>query len=239
MLMRRIFQTYSRPIIKTTFCKSMSTNSDFSMPSLMNFNVAPLPKLSFKLKNSFFSNVIIRPYFDQDFSQQEFIKGATRAAVFVSSCLANSDFDTLRESQALTDDCLRTLILNMARFDSSERQLIKPIDENSILNQFIYQIGIMFDDENQSRHVEITFSLHCLPDFSLLDVDDEFQKMGLRDINGKIRDMEKIVRTIMDHPTGPIVHTYRFIRNYTKGQVDDSWTINALNHASLSQLGQQ
>ena len=34
---------------------------------------------------------------------------------------------------------------------------------------------------------------------------------------------------------GPVVLVYRFIRNYTKG-VEDSWTINGINHRSIKDI---
>jgi hypothetical protein len=89
---------------------------------------------------------------------------------------------------------------------------------------FIYQIGIMMEDHpteegQHTRHVEITWAAHCLP--------DHIRQIGLSADNDPLKFKE-----LMEESGGPTILNYRFIRDYTKG-VEDGWTINAANHFKL------
>lgn len=221
-----------------------SIPSDWTLPKLMDFDVIPRePKILLELKNRICRDLIIRPFIDPSFCQVEFMQGAKGAMIFVSDCLANRDFVTLKESGALTKECLQSLDSNMSKFSSLQMSFIDPIEEESVLSHFIHQISV-----NGKQSVQITFSLISIPGlsvppamkrFSLLDSLKNFP-MYLLDLESKEATASKnFVRNLQDHPTGPIAHTYSFIRNYTKGcqdNEDSSWTINALNHASVRQL---
>ena len=80
----------------------------------------------------------------------------------------------------------------------------------------MYQIGVIMDDNKNTRHVEITYTAHY--------VQEKHAAVISNDIEG-FSDFQKSI----------IILTYRFIRNYTKG-VEDSWTINALNHISMRDI---
>ena len=103
-------------------------------------------------------------------------------------------------------------MLNSSKFSTSQRRLLA-VSKDDILMNFMYQIGIMMDEEKNTRHVEITYAAHYhVPEESEEDMEDftSFQQ-------------------------STIILTYRFIRDYTTG-VEDSWTINALNHVSMKDV---
>ena len=142
------------------------------------------------------------------------MEGAKSAVEFVSNKIADGDFDRLQDSNALTDDCFRDIVLNSSKFSMDQRRLIA-LSKDDIIYDFVYQIGVMLDDNRNTRHVEITYTAHYIPDKHAA-VNDEMQ--GFAEFQRSI-----------------IVLTYRFIRNYTKG-VEDSWTINGLNHVSMRDI---
>ena len=103
-------------------------------------------------------------------------------------------------------------------FTSAEREALA-LEPEDIYIGFSYQVGIMMEDhpteENQStRHVEITWVGHSFPNYSNLV---EKFKNPLE------------IKNHMDQQGGPMILNYRFIKDFTKG-VEDTWSINALNH---------
>ena len=210
------------------------------IPKLMNMEMRLVPSLMHRIRNFFFEHGIIRPYFDPDFSKHNFLKGAKSAIEFVSSCIAEGDYTTLKESQVLTEDCLREIIMNMTLVSPENRRKIAVKQEDIQLN-FIYQIGVMLeDDPKPTRHVEITYVAHVLTD-DLIDSAENKEDM-LRNAIGNqeyknLRILESDIFLFFNLDYQILVN-YRFIRNYTKG-VEDSWTINALNHITLRQLLKQ
>jgi hypothetical protein len=108
-------------------------------------------------------------------------------------------------------------------FSLSERAALA-VNSEDLYVSFLYQVGIMMEDhpvrENEStRHVECTWVGHYYQNHY-----DVVEKCG-----GNLMK----VKEYMDENGGPTIMNYRFIRNYTKGEEDDSWTINALNHFKL------
>ena len=83
-------------------------------------------------------------------------------------------------------------------------------------------MGILMEDhpteENQSiRHVEITWVGHSFPNYIEL---------------ASTLPNPLALKMKMDDLGGPQILNYRFIKEFTKG-VEDSWSINALNHFFL------
>ena len=106
-------------------------------------------------------------------------------------------------------------------FSVAERGALA-LEEEDIYIGFCYQVGILMEDhpteENQSiRHVEITWVGHSFPNYT---------EAALNSPN-PIELKKK-----MDEFGGPRILNYRFIKEFTKG-VEDSWSINALNHFFL------
>ena len=103
-------------------------------------------------------------------------------------------------------------------FTSAEREALA-LEPDDIYIGFSYQVGIMMEDhpteENQStRHVEITWVGHSFPNY-------------LEVVENCKNPLE--IKNHMDQEGGPRILNYRFIKDFTKG-VEDSWSINALNH---------
>ena len=88
-------------------------------------------------------------------------------------------------------------------------------------------------EENKSiRHVEVKYFLiePCLINFLQITwVGQHFPNyLDVIDKCGSPIEVKKF----MDEHGGPQILNYRFIREYTK-EIEDSWTINALNHFML------
>jgi len=163
------------------------------------------------------SKTLITPYFDNDFSMRDFSDGAKHAAATVSNDLAEGDFENMKNY--LTPDCLETVEKSISLFNVAERAALA-IDGKDIFFSFVYQIGILMEDhpteENKYiRHAEITWVGQHFPNYQ-----DVIEECGGNPLE---------VKKYMDQYGGPQVLNYRFIKDFTKG-VEDSWTINALNH---------
>ena len=52
------------------------------------------------------------------------MEGAKSAVEFVSNKIAEGDLDRLRDSNALTNDCFRDIVLNSSKFSMDQRRLI-------------------------------------------------------------------------------------------------------------------
>ena len=189
------------------------------IPSLMNFPVPFRPKISHTLRNFIFCHFIIKPYYDPEFNQANFLDGAKSAVEFVSQCLSEGDLNTLKESDVISDECLHELNLNLSLFSHNQSQRLL-VNRKDIFYNFVYQIGVILDDHDvKKRHVEVTYVAHAIP--NLKDLMDE-ESLSFQEVH----------KANMEHETGPIVLACRFIRNYSKG-VEDSWTINALNYLCI------
>ena len=106
-------------------------------------------------------------------------------------------------------------------FSVAEREALA-LEEKDIYIGFCYQVGILMEDhpteENQSiRHVEITWVGHSFPNYIEL---------------ASTLPNPLALKMKMDDLGGPQILNYRFIKEFTKG-VEDSWSINALNHFFL------
>ncbi|XP_015915401.1 m-AAA protease-interacting protein 1, mitochondrial [Parasteatoda tepidariorum] len=178
--------------------------------TLMNFVPIMRPQFFLTIKNWIFTKFIIQPYLDGDFTLKDFTNGAKQALSIASSFLSQGDFQSLQGLVA--DDAISEIKKNFCSLNVKERQdlLVKITD---ILFAFPFQIGIIFDDDNQKRFAEITVVYHCLNDFEEMKA------------QGKMFD-EKSKEDIK-------ICNYRFIREYTKG-VKSDWTINRLGHFKLS-----
>ena len=189
------------------------------IPSLMNFPVPLRPRFSHAIRNFIFCHFIIKPYYDPEFNQADFLDGAKSAVDFVSKCLSEGDLNTLEESDVISDECLNELNLNLSLFSHHQSQRLL-VNRKDIFYNFIYQIGVILDDHDvKKRHVEVTYVAHAIP--NLKDLMDE-ESLSFQDVH----------RINIEHETGPIVLACRFIRDYSKG-VEDSWTINALNYLCI------
>ncbi|XP_055932133.1 m-AAA protease-interacting protein 1, mitochondrial-like [Argiope bruennichi] len=178
-------------------------------PVLMNFIPVMRPQILLSLRNWILATFIIQPYLDKDFSLKEFTEGSKQALVIVSSYLSQGDFQSLKG--LVTDDAIAEIKRNYSSLNIKERQdLLTKFSD--IFISFPYQIGIIFDDDNQKRYAEITVVYHIIKNL-------EDMKMQSKVNSEAVKDDIKICN-------------YRFIREYTKG-VESDWTINRLGHFKL------
>ena len=190
------------------------------IPNLMDFPVPTTPRFTNTIRNFIFSNFIIKPYYDNEFDKSNFLEGAKSAVEFISQSLSEGDFETLEESDTVSEECLRKLKISVALFTQLQRERLF-VSQKDIFYNFIYQIGVILDDEDpKKRHVEITYVAHTIPN---LDEMMDSPKLSFDDIK----------KAGIEHDTGPIVLACRFIRNYSKGSVSDSWTLNAINYSVI------
>jgi len=183
---------------------------------LMDFEELIWPSV-FKSMKNFFMSIIIRGYFDSQFTVQGFLTGAEQAVGKVSTLISTGQFDALEN--LVTREATREIQRNYQDLEAEQRQFIR-VDPADIFLRFIYEIGIIFDDNTNKRYVEITTVVQGI------------HGIGVHvDNGGEMSDM-------MSKPNQLYICNYRFIREYTKG-VEDDWTINKLNHFLPSEYVQR
>ena len=139
----------------------------------------------------------------------------------VSRCLSEGDLESLVE--LLTPECLNEIKNNLSLFTLPQRSALS-VEKDDIYFSHTHQIGILMEDhpteENQQiRHVECTWVGHTFPNY--------------QEIMDQCGGDPRKIKQVLNEKGGPIILNYRFIREYTKG-VEDSWTINAVNHFRLN-----
>ncbi|KAL8618003.1 hypothetical protein ACOMHN_040227 [Nucella lapillus] len=176
---------------------------------LMDFPEKTVPDIVKSFRNRFFS-FLIKGYYDTTFTIDGFLEGAVQAVSSVSSYVSDGNFADLKGLVA--DEAVPEIQNNYADLTYQQRRWLK-VKPSEVIGKFVYEIGMMFDDDTDQRFVEITVVLHgChnLEDNPPSSLSDLYGHMG-------------------ENPDNFYVCNYRFIREFTKG-VEDSWTINKLNH---------
>ncbi|XP_063374539.1 uncharacterized protein LOC134662202 [Cydia amplana] len=181
------------------------------LPQLMDFPPVVWPSFIKFIKNWMFANLIIRPYFEPEFSLAEFIEASKHAVQVVSEALQKSDFKSL---EGLVDkEAIAALKTAISQLSVTQRQLLS-IDKEDIFYAFPYQVGVMFD-ESDKRWVEITMCYHVLRGLKQMQESGDLPPVSLG-VQPEYQDKIFILN-------------YRFIREFTKG-VEDSWWVNIVNH---------
>lgn len=183
-------------------------------PPLMEFPELVWPNVPNTMRNWIMRNMIIRPYFDQEFDINDFTLGSKQAVETVSRFLANGEFQSLQG--LVHEQAIEKLKRSIELFSVKQRQDIATSQED-IYFSFPYQIGIMFndDDSNHQRFVEITMVHHVVRDLHAL-----VRSHGVSPFN---------VGFLPEFNDKFYICNYRFIKEFTKG-VESSWVINVLNH---------
>lgn len=173
------------------------------------------PNLILTIKNWLQSVFIIKPYLDATFNQREFLDGAKQALTCVSVLMASGDFKAMEG--LVTNDMISAAQHGCTQLSVGQRHKLA-IQLSDIYFCFLYQIGIIMDDNSNQRFVEATVVYHYMP--------------GLE----QARRTESMAHDTMEQLQDKVhVANYRFIRDYTKGRESD-WTINLLNHFKLSSV---
>lgn len=186
-----------------------------SLPRLMEFPEVLWPSALKTMKNWILTKCIIRPYFDSDFNIREFVFGAKQALQIISAKMAGGDISTL--SNLVSQDALDKLKPIIQTLSMSQRQQLE-IKKEDIYFTFPYQIGIMFnedDEKPQKRWVEITMVFHIL--------------RGLADMQERGVEIPWNMGTLPEYQDKVFICNYRFIKEFTQGQESD-WTVNVINH---------
>ncbi|CAH1788792.1 unnamed protein product, partial [Owenia fusiformis] len=136
------------------------------------------------------------------------------AIVHVSNLISTGDFDSLEG--LVTDEAIAEIRRNYADLNDDCRAMIK-VDPGDLFMRFMYEIGVVMNDETEQRFVEITVVLHGLQGWKSWKSENQSPGMTF-----DLAETENLY-----------VCNYRFRREYTKG-VEDDWTINKLNHFTPS-----
>lgn len=164
---------------------------------------------------------IIRPYFDREFSLPDFVQGAKQALQVVSASLAGGEFKNL---EGLVDrQTLNELKSSLEKMSVAQRYELMILKED-IYFSFPYQVGVMFDEEDeasQKRFVEITMVFHVLK--------------GLKGMVERGETIPLNVGVMPEYRDKISICNYRFIKEFTKG-VESDWTVNIVSHFKPSDL---
>jgi len=221
---RSVFQTNSVHNVNVSNFHTSSAVMDRDshsgpIPRLMNSLDMKIikPSLLKLMTNQISARLIITPYFDNDFNLHDFKIGAKHAIVSVSSALANGDTTSLED--IVEPKALAEIKRNFSFFSPTQQQELA-VHPGDFIRSFIYEVGIMFDDNEegvQERFVEITFCAHILRGLS------EFSEKTLAEMS---------LRQWLEQGDRGMICNYRFIREFTKG-VEGQWLINYIDHFKL------
>ncbi|XP_055544064.1 m-AAA protease-interacting protein 1, mitochondrial [Wyeomyia smithii] len=190
-------------------------NKPRSLPKLMDFPELVWPSVVKSVKNWIMVHFIIRPYFDRDFNLPDFIRGAKQALQIVSASLAGGE---LKNLEGLVErPVINDLKSSVGKMSVAQRYDLM-VDKEDIYFSFPYQVGVMFDEEDQDsqkRFVEITMVFHVLK--------------GLKGMVERGEPIPLNIGVMPEFRDKISICNYRFIKEFTKG-VDSDWTVNVVNH---------
>ncbi|KAL1420951.1 hypothetical protein MTO96_004319 [Rhipicephalus appendiculatus] len=204
----KTLQRYSAPALCAQSVRRCSSRSENNFNLMKNPNIV-WPNFIFTIKNWIQTIFIIKPYLDATFNQREFLDGAKQAMTYVSVLMANGDFKSMEG--LVTNDVAAAAQAKCGSLSVEQRQRLG-VKLSDIYFCFLYQIGIIMDDNSNQRYVEATVVYHYMP--------------GLEEVRRNPEMVEHLQDKIH-------VANYRFIRDYTKGAESD-WTINQLNHFKMA-----
>jgi len=180
---------------------------------LMDYNELIWPN-PFKSIKNFFMSVLIKGYFESEFTVAGFLTGAEQAVVHVSSLISRGQFSGL--DNLVSREAVQEIEKNYQQLDLKQREMIL-VNPTDLFIRYIYEIGIIYDDSTNKRFVEITTVMQGIQGMGV------FVERG-----GNPSEMKKTHDQLY-------ICNYRFVREYTKG-VQSDWTINKLNHFLPSEL---
>ena len=122
-----------------------------------------LPHFWKSIRNRIFE-FMIRGYMDSDFSIESFSEGATQAVLKISNALADGNVDSLIDMDVISYDCITEVKENLAKMTDEQREFLR-VNQKDILRSFIYEIGMIMDDETGTNNSLLCFfspvSLFC------------------------------------------------------------------------------
>ena len=139
----RKIRALTQPSILTRY---MSSNHEHDLPILSELPRRVFPNFMHYLRSLFFIHGLIVPYFDNEFTKDNFMDGATKAVEVVSSAMSEGDFTALEP--LLETKCLDDIKRKLSFTTAEQREQLKVKAEN-MYGQFLYEIGIMFDETEE------------------------------------------------------------------------------------------
>jgi len=152
--------------------------------------------------------LVIKGYFDPEFTFPTFLAGAEQAVVQVSSLISLGQFEKLKG--LVTREAINEIERNYRKLGASQKQFIA-VNPKDLFIRFVYEVGIIFDEQTNKRFVEITTVIQGCHGLGVARMSSDYAE--------EMKKSEDQLYTC----------NYRFLREYTKG-VEDDWTINKLNH---------
>ena len=139
----RKIRALTQPSILTRY---MSSNHEHDLPILSELPRRVFPNFMHYLRSLFFIHGLIVPYFDNEFTKDNFMDGAAKAVEVVSSAMSEGDFTALEP--LLETKCLDDIKRKLSFTTAEQREQLKVKAEN-MYGQFLYEIGIMFDETEE------------------------------------------------------------------------------------------
>ncbi|XP_072756310.1 m-AAA protease-interacting protein 1, mitochondrial [Anoplolepis gracilipes] len=190
------------------FCRPYNTESDVSLPMLVDGAPSHVPSILTPLKLLYLSVFKITPHIDKEFDVAEFMKGAKYATIVISKALSNKDYESLEG--LVTQDMIEILRLKIETLSPNQRQLIA-VDETDIIFYILSDIAVTVDEEHS---IQITTSCHY--------------------IQGLAEKKSKIMSGVLDFTamTKHIVCNYTFTRKYVNN-IGGPWIASFVNHYTM------
>ncbi|XP_032879425.1 m-AAA protease-interacting protein 1, mitochondrial isoform X1 [Amblyraja radiata] len=161
---------------------------------------------------------LIRAYFDQDFTFDEFAAGAKQAFVHVSNMLSQCNFVELKD--LVSKEALEELEEKCSAMPANRRQAIAA-DLEEIMYSTPGDVGIYYDNQGR-KFVSIIMRYWYLTDVDLPDETPEGTKVFQVVFGDESNKDSKRLLTA----------NYEFRREFTPG-VEPDWTITRIQHFKL------
>ncbi|KAG5875072.1 hypothetical protein JTB14_018024 [Gonioctena quinquepunctata] len=124
------------------------------LPSLMpDAPVVVWPSLFKSIRNFILATFIIKPYLDKEFNLPDFISASKKAVEVVSKKLSEGDLKSLSLEGLVTRDLIPTLQKTISLMSLPQREQIA-VNIDDIYFSFPYQVGIIFNDDEDSKRGE-------------------------------------------------------------------------------------
>ncbi len=120
----------------------------------LNVYVYHRPSFFKSISNLLAAAIIIKPYFDNEFSLKEFARGAKQALSIISNALSVGDVDSLKE--LLDKDAFTEIKQNVSQFSKDQLADLAVTDLEEVYLTFPYQVGIIMNDTDRGKF----YSLH-------------------------------------------------------------------------------
>ncbi|XP_032649505.1 m-AAA protease-interacting protein 1, mitochondrial, partial [Chelonoidis abingdonii] len=161
---------------------------------------------------------LIRAYFDQEFSVEEFTQGAKQAFALVSKLLSQCKLDLLEEF--VSKEVLQVLEEKLSSLSENHRNALAA-DMDEIMYTTAGDVGIYYDDSGR-KFVSILMRFWYLTSADLPDeVPDETKVFQVVFGDETVKETKRLLTA-----------NYEFRREFTQG-VKADWTITRIEHPKL------